>query len=143
MFVFQDNRFIRNHEEMKDDCAVRAIATALQIPYPTALNIARTFMNYPMTRTGGANGYYLMDWLDKHPSCQRVLDPFCGITQGQFILENPVGAFLIMNYSHIFCLIDGIIYDINWNLLYGEETEASQRIYAAWEVRPSGIFLTM
>lgn len=96
------------------DCAVRAVAKALDMDWETAyLNIARNgFMMGDMPSSDSVwgavlrqNGFYRKTVPNTCPDCYTA-DDFCR--------DNPEGIFVLGFGGHVATVIDGDLYD-SWN----------------------------
>lgn len=98
------------------DCAVRAVAKALDTDWETAYSMIATngFAMGDMPSSDSVwgavlrqNGFYRQSIPDSCPDCYTVED---------FIVENPTGTFVLGFGGHTACVKDGVLYD-SWNSL--------------------------
>lgn len=96
------------------DCAVRAVAKALDTDWETAyiMICANGFAMGDMPSSDSVwgavlrqNGFYRKSMPNKCPDCYTVED---------FIKDNPVGVYVVGFGGHTATIIDGILYD-SWD----------------------------
>lgn len=96
------------------DCAVRAVAKALDVDWETAyiMICANGFAMGDMPSSDSVwgavlrqNGFYRKSMPNKCPDCYTVED---------FIKDNPVGVYVVGFGGHTATIIDGILYD-SWD----------------------------
>lgn len=96
------------------DCAVRAIARALNVDWETAYSIiccnGFTMGDMPSSdsvwgATLRQNGFYRMSIPDTCPDCYNVTD---------FCKDNPTGTFVLGFGGHVATVVDGDLYD-SWD----------------------------
>ena len=96
------------------DCAVRAVAKALDVDWETAyiMICANGFAMGDMPSSDSVwgavlrqNGFYRQSMPNKCPDCYTVED---------FIEDNPVGVYVVGFGGHTATIIDGILYD-SWD----------------------------
>lgn len=115
-----------------NDCCVRAIAVALDLPYEVAHKICKDKFGR-VNRTGihadehffkfkkvtNIQDYYWGKKVYKKHFGKEAYDKVDrfnvdydgkGITVGRFIKENPTGTFLVTKTRHAFAIIDGKVY---------------------------------
>lgn len=117
-----------SHEQ--NDCSVRAIQIALNIPYSEAHHIIKTKTG---RRDKGAC-YGFSSFVEKNIQYIKKLDPKpwkneekIG-TLSKFIKNNPTGTWILRKNGHVFTVIDGVVYD-SWNP--GPKTQIKQ----AWQIK--------
>lgn len=93
------------------DCAVRAVAVALGIDWETAYTMIADagFAMGDMPSSDSVwgavlrqNGFYREAIPNTCPDCYTVSD---------FLLDNPIGIFVIGMSGHVVTAIDGVLYD--------------------------------
>lgn len=117
----------------KQDCQVRALSTALEIPYPEAWE-----MLYRMQGERRACGFQLVEELRIGHSAFNVVQelPFPAVkgkkrmTATEFCKKHKVGRFILRMPHHVAAVKDGVLYDTF------DSSHAC--VYTAWEVRPRG-----
>lgn len=98
------------------DCAVRAVAKALDVDWETAylMLVANGFAMGDMPSSDSVwgatlrqHGFYRESVPNTCPDCYTIED---------FISERPLGIFVVGTGGHCACIIDGVLYD-TWNSL--------------------------
>lgn len=129
-FVYSDaGRTESKRPKQKNDCTVRAVALALEVPYDRA---------YDMLKSAGRKshqGFHFNEWAQEEVVNDKRLKwrPFQAV-KGQkrmnpvrFSQEFPTGRWIVRTAGHVFAFIDGVGYD--------DTKEPDGRcIYGAWEV---------
>lgn len=113
----------------KNDCTVRALALARNLPYDEA---------YDILKAAGRKcerGFQFPDWINRQPWATKM--PFPAI-KGQrrmnpayFTEAYPRGAFIARVAKHVFAVIDGVVLDT-------AENSPDRCIYTAWRIDNAG-----
>lgn len=98
------------------DCAVRAIAKALDISWETAYALLATngFRMGDMPSSNAVWGSVLR----QHGFVREIIPNTCPdcYTLEDFARENPKGVFVVALPQHVACVVNGDVYD-SWNSL--------------------------
>lgn len=129
-FVYSDGgRSNSKRPKQQNDCTVRAVALAFEVPYDRA---------YDMLKSAGRKshqGFYFNEWAEETVVNGRRLKwrPFQAV-KGQkrmnpvrFSQEFAKGRWIVRTAGHVFAFIDGVGYD-------DTKERDSRCIYGAWEV---------
>lgn len=98
-------------ERKTSDCAIRAVAKALEITWEEAyakLSADGFTMgdlpnsNQVISAVLRTNGFYKMNIPNSCPDCYTFED---------FCRDNPLGRFVLGTGTHVACIVNGVIYD--------------------------------
>lgn len=114
-------------QKQKNDCTVRALATARGLPYDEA---------YDLLADAGrkcSRGFRFSTWINTQPWAKRITFP---AVKGQrrmnpaaFTQQFPRGRYICQVARHVFAVIDGVVHDEFQN-------RPDRCIYACWEIFP-------
>lgn len=118
--------------EVAQDCTVRAIATAMKVPYDEAWELL--YREQGKYRTAG---YALPEYLKHDPKTFGVVRYLAfpaksGVERmnaRRFVRLHPSGQFILRMAHHVAAVNDGILYD-TWD-------SSAKCVYGAWEINPS------
>lgn len=110
----------------RNDCTVRALATALDIAYMAAWTTLKHVAGRKKNK-----GIVFKDYLDTLPIFfERVFDwrrQNEVITVKDFVLQHGEGKYIVTVFGHTFAIINGIVFDYS--------PQYSSAIYGAWRVK--------
>lgn len=112
------------------DCTVRAVSTALELPYTQAWH-----MLYKLQGEHQCCRFAIFEFLRRNPDRFNVVRKIsCKAVRGQkrttgrtFALAHPQGRYILRLAHHAVAVVDGVYYD-SW-------LSDSKCVYCAWEVR--------
>jgi hypothetical protein len=101
--ISDGGRAVSGYSAEKLDCAVRALACSLDIPYHQAHEVFKHFGR--KDRRGSRNTSYTLKCLGYTPLFDQrgTLD--------RFIANNPKGRYYIVKAGHAFALVNGQVFD--------------------------------
>lgn len=109
----------------KNDCTVRAIALARNLPYDEA---------YELLALAGrkcAKGFVLKTWLKEQSWATMISFPAIKgqrrMNPATFVQNYPTGRYICKTAKHVFAVIDGVVYDEG-------ENRPDRCIYTAWKL---------
>jgi hypothetical protein len=111
--------------KQKNDCTVRAIALARNMPYDEA---------YDMLAEAGrkcAKGFDIMTWLDQHEWATKIPFPAkkgeSRMNPVEFAKQFPNGTYICRVAKHVYCVVDGVVFDTH-------RSRPNRCIYTAWRI---------
>lgn len=114
--------------KQKNDCTVRALAIARNLPYDEA---------YDLLRNAGrkcSRKFDFVKWMDTQPWSTKISFPAVKgqrrMTPAQFCRDFPKGTFILRVTNHVLVVKDGFVYD-------AFENRPDRCVYACWSVSPS------
>jgi len=119
-------RSLSKRPKQKNDCTVRALATARAMDYDLAYDI--------LAEAGRkcAKGFHIGQWLEKQPGVKKIAFP---AKKGQsrmnpltFAKQFPTGRYICRTAKHVYCVIDGAVFDT-------VKPRHNRCIYTAWEIK--------
>lgn len=125
LYVSDAGRSTSKRPRQRNDCTVRALATALKMGYDETYELLAR-MGRKVSK--GTNVH--RDFLDKHPETTKIKD-YIGKPLRLFLEDHPEGTYLITIPKHITALIDGVLYDDHFYGYY-----LHQPVQFAWQVKP-------
>lgn len=110
-----------------NDCAVRAVAIACELPYADAHKKLKAH-----GRKDGKTTYGFVAFVDKKIKTEKKLKPAkkkasLG-TLATFIKTNPKGTFIACKRGHAFAVIDGIVHD-------SFKVKPGSHVKMAWKIK--------
>lgn len=112
----------------RNDCVVRAFATALDIPYYQAHDLCKKYGREDRRRTDTYVVLSVLKHFHLHLNCTQPVP--CNMpTLNQFIKEHPAGVYLVHKRGHLFTLKNGMVYD-SWKV--------GKRVKIDWYAKVSG-----
>lgn len=111
--------------KQQNDCTVRALAIARDLPYDEAYDILKD-----AGRKSG-RGFDFVKWVASQPWATKISFPAVKgkrrMTPAQFCRDYPKGIFILRVTKHLIAVRDGVIYD-------AFENRPDRCVYAAWAV---------
>lgn len=111
--------------KQQNDCTVRAVALAFDMPYDAA---------YDLLATAGRKswrGFHFRQWAEQQPNLRwRAFPAVKGETRmnpAKFCIQFPAGRWIARTAKHVFTIVDGVVLDTF-------SPDPARCIYGAWEV---------
>lgn len=118
-------RSTSKRKAQKNDCTVRALALARDLPYDEAYDILKD-----AGRKCG-RGFDFVKWVGSQPWATKIAFPAVKgqrrMTPAQFCRDYPKGTYILRVTKHVFVVRDGIIYDTF-------ENRPDRCVYCAWAI---------
>jgi hypothetical protein len=113
------------YEHETNDCCVRALSLAANIPYSLAHKIAAKYGR----KDRGGMYYRQYDQMLNDHGFKRAKTPYYGLklTVTQFCKLYPSGSFFVTKRGHAFHIRDGVVHDWTWS------TGARTRVLEAYQ----------
>lgn len=114
-----------NRSKQKNDCTVRALAIARNLPYDEAYDVLKD------AGRKSSRGFDFVKWIETQPWATKIAFPAVKgqrrMTPAQFCRDFPKGTFILRVTKHVFTVKDGVIYD-------AFENRPDRCVYACWSV---------
>lgn len=111
--------------KQKNDCTVRALAIARNLPYDDAYDVLKD-----AGRKCG-RGFDFVKWIDAQPWATKISFPAVKgqrrMTPAQFCQDFPRGIFILRVTKHVLVVKEGVVYD-------AFENRPDRCVYACWSV---------
>lgn len=111
--------------KQKNDCTVRALAIARNLPYDEAYDVLKD------AGRKSSLGFDFVKWIETQPWATKIAFPAVKgqrrMTPAQFCRDFPKGTFILRVTKHVFTVKDGVIYD-------AFENRPDRCVYACWSV---------
>lgn len=111
--------------KQKNDCTVRALATARGLPYDDA---------YDLLAAAGrkcGRGFAFSKWINEQPWAKKISFPAVKgkrrMNPATFSQQFPHGRFVCQVAKHVFAVIDGVVHDTH-------ASRPDRCIYTAWAI---------
>lgn len=117
-----------NRSKQKNDCTVRALAIARNLPYDEAYDVLKD------AGRKSSRGFDFVKWIETQPWATKIAFPAVKgqrrMTPAQFCRDFPKGTFILRVTKHVFVVKDGVIHD-------AFENRPDRCVYACWSVSSS------
>jgi hypothetical protein len=113
--------FPRTIESESNDCAVRALSIACDIPYHEAHSRFSKVGRKP-------NKGVSVDMLSRVLGDRPIGSDWLSYTLSRFCALKPKGRFLVLKRNHAFAVVNGVVHD--WGKLGG-----NTKVYSWWEIK--------
>jgi hypothetical protein len=118
-------RSTSKRKAQKNDCTVRALAIARQLPYDDAYDILKE-----AGRKCG-RGFDFVKWIETQPWATKISFPAVKgkprMTPAQFCRDYPKGTYILRVTKHVVAVRDGVVFDTF-------ENRPDRCVYTAWAV---------
>lgn len=125
-FRFHDGgRLSSRRPKQSNDCTVRALAIARELPYDEA---------YDTLAAAGrkcARGFHFAPWATRQPYFRKhafqAVKGQSRMNVAKFCETHPQGRWVVRTAKHVLAVVDGVAHDIF-------ESDPNRCVYTAWEV---------
>lgn len=111
--------------KQSNDCTVRAVAIALELPYDEAYDLLALAGRKCTSR------FDIVKWLKEQPWAEKLAFPAVKgerrMNPAKFCATYTTGRYICRVAKHVFAVVDGVVYDTT-------ENRPDRCIYTAWQV---------
>ncbi len=125
MLITDAGRSQSRRPKQKNDCAVRAVATVLGMPYDDAYDLFKDLGRR------SHRGFDFKAWANRHPRLRWISVPAVKgekrMSHSKFCREYGEGRYILREAKHVSACVNGVVHDIN-------PPYEGRCIYGVWRV---------